>query len=219
MTLEQELGGLIVNNQNIKSIVFDLGNVLIDFDHMIAARRICEFTEKEPQEIFDLFFYSGITKLFEEGKISPGDFFLKVKEMLELKIDYPEFVPIWNEIFFLTGKNLGVYNLAKKLKLRYTISLLSNINELHFDYLKRNFPVFDVFDHLFLSYELNSVKPNYLIYEKLLEILSLKPAEVFYTDDRKELIEAAEKTGIVSFQFTDLKKLKSDLSKSGVIIN
>src|SRR4030042_11370 len=121
-----------MDNNRIEAIIFDLGNVLIDFDHTIAAKKISAFTDKNPQEIFDLFFDSPLTGLFEEGKISPQEFFSEVKKTLNFKLDYAAFLPIWNEIFFLTEKNHAVYALAKTLRDRYKTALLSNINVLHF---------------------------------------------------------------------------------------
>jgi hypothetical protein len=89
----------------IKTIIFDLGRVLIDFDHRIAAKRIARFTDKDEDEILSLFFDSEITMSFEEGRLSPTQFFLKVKEILNLKLDYEDYIPIWQEIFFFSEKN------------------------------------------------------------------------------------------------------------------
>lgn len=205
-----------MDNHRIKAIIFDLGNVLINFDHRIAAERIAKFTDKTPEEIFGLFFDSALTGLFEEGKISPRDFFLKVKEMLNLKIDFDAFVPIWDEIFFFTEANLNVYNLAQKLKNSYRVMLLSNINILHFEYLKKTFPVFDAFHNIATSFELGLRKPDPLIYQKVLTILEARPQEAFYTDDRPELIEAAKGLGIRSFVFSGIEQLKEDLKKCSI---
>lgn len=203
----------------IEAIIFDLGNVLIDLDHKIAARRISMFSSKSAPEIYSLFFDSNLTELFEEGKISPLQFFLRVKEMLELKIEYAEFVPIWNEIFFVTRRNIYVYNLARRLKANYRLALLSNINILHFEYLKKKFPIFDVFHHIIASYEIGAVKPKPLIYQKALKILDVPGERVFYTDDRKELIESAEALGIKAAVFKDPKQLEKDLLNSGIILD
>jgi putative hydrolase of the HAD superfamily len=203
-------------SNGVKAIIFDLGNVLIDFDHNIAAEKISKFTHKTPQEIFDLFFDSELTALFEEGRLKPQEFFLKVREALNLKLDYNEFVPIWNEIFFLSEKNRRVYNLAKLLKSHYTIALLSNINILHFDYLKKKFPVFDAFHHIITSFEIGFRKPHPLIYKKILEILKVAACDVAYTDDRLELVEKAQGLGIKSFHFQDPDKLKKDFLSIGI---
>ncbi len=208
-----------MGNHNIKAVIFDLGNVLIDFDHMIAAKRISKFTDKTPQEIFNLFFDSELTALFEEGKITALNFFSEVKKILNSKLDYAEFLPIWNEIFFLSERNQAVYNLAKILKNHYKIALLSNINILHFDYLKKNFSVFDAFHHIITSFESGTRKPDPLIYKKTLDLLEAAPQDTFYTDDRAEFIEKARNLGIRGFVFRDAEQLKRDFSGNGININ
>ena len=201
-----------MQNNLPKAIIFDLGGVLIDFDHRIAARRISKFTGNTPEEIFNLFFDSKLTNLFEEGKIQPENFFLEAKKILHANIEYREFLPIWNEIFFLSDKNRQVYRLAKILRQKYKLALLTNINTLHLEYLKRNFSVFDVFHRILASCELGLTKPDPLIYKKTLNILGLGPEETVYFDDRPELIEAASRLGVRSFLFSSVKQLKEDLA-------
>jgi putative hydrolase of the HAD superfamily len=207
-----------MDNHQMRAVIFDLGNVLVDFDHTIAAKRIAPFSNRSREEIFNLFFDSGITGLFEEGKILPQDFFGKVKDMLNLSIEFQEFLPIWNEIFFLSEKNLALYELAKGLKAHYRLALLSNINVLHFDYIKKNFPVFDAFHHIIASCELKMKKPDPLIYQRALEILDAEPESVFYTDDRPELVETANRLGIRGFVFKDIAQLKQDFLAVGIQI-
>jgi putative hydrolase of the HAD superfamily len=209
---------LVRTSNGVKAIIFDLGNVLIDFDHIIAAKRISRFCKKSPEEIFELFFDSELTSLFEEGKISAKDFFLKVKEVLNLKIEYDEFVPIWNDIFFLTEKNKAACALAGELKKYYKLIVLSNINILHFEYIKKTFPILNTF-RIITSYELGFRKPQNQIYQKVLEILNTPAYECFYTDDRTELVESAKKLGIQAFVFKDIEQLKKDLLYTGININ
>lgn len=203
---------------NNKAIIFDLGNVLIDFDHKIAAQRISKFTDKAANEIFELFFDSELTALFEEGKLSPSEFFSRVKEMLNLRLGYDEFVPIWDGIFFFTEKNLAVYNLARKLKNRYKMVLLSNINILHLEYVKQTFPILNAFQ-IITSCALGLRKPENQIYHKALDILKVSPDKCFYTDDRPELIESARGLGIKGFVFMGAEQLEKDLRGAGVNIN
>ena len=200
----------------IKVIVFDLGRVLVDFDHRIAAQKISGFSRKTPEQIFDLFFNSLLTQSFEEGKISPEDFFASVSRILGLNMGFEEFLPIWNGIFFLSADNKAVYVLAKSLKRRHRIALLSNINVLHFNYLKENFSVFDIFRDIFASCEMGCIKPNPEIYRKVISVLGVMPEEVFYVDDRLELIDQANELGIRGFVFKGAKQLKDDLASCGV---
>jgi len=204
---------------SIQAVIFDLGNVLIDFDYHIAINRISQFTDKSPKQIFGLFFDSQLTALFEEGKISPNDFFLRVKEMLNLKLDYESFLPIWNDIFFLSPKNLQVYNLARLLNKNYPLALLSNINVLHLDYIKKKFSVFDHFENIIASCDMKMRKPDPLIYQKTLDTLGALPQNTFYTDDRPELVESANRLGLKGFVFKGVAQLNKDIIAAGISLN
>ena len=202
----------------IKVILCDLGKVLVDFNHQIAAERISHFCVKSPQEIFKLFFDSSATNSFESGKISPLEFYNQVKEMLDLKLSYDSFVPIWNDMFFLSAKNRAVFGLVNNLRVNYKTAMLSNINILHYEYLKKNFPVFGVFDKVFLSFQLGSIKPDKKIYNLVIQDLGVSPQEIFYIDDRPELIESARSLGLASFVFADMPQLKRDLASVGIAL-
>jgi FMN phosphatase YigB (HAD superfamily) len=200
----------------VKVLLFDLGRVLVDFDHLRSAQRIAEFCAKTPPQIYDLFFESGATVAFEAGKITPEDFYFQVKQMLGLKLSYNSFEPIWNDIFFLSAKNRSVFGLANTLRANYKIALISNINILHYEYLKKNFPVFGVFDEIFLSFQLGLIKPDKEIYNLVIRKLGVEAQEIFYTDDRPELVETAKSLGIQGYVFTNFNQLISDLEAAGI---
>jgi len=207
-----------MQTDRLGAIILDLGGVLVDFDHRIAARRIAKFTDNEPEEVFDLFFDSELTRRFEAGKIQPENFFFEVKKILRADIEYREFLPIWNEIFFLSEKNHQVYRLAKFLRQKYRLALLSNINTLHYQYLKKKFDVFDIFDNILASCDLGLAKPDPLIYKKALDMLGVMPRQAVYFDDRAELVEMAAGLGVRSFLFRDTEQFKKDLLACGIDI-
>ena len=203
----------------IKVILFDLGRVLVDFDHSRSAARIAAFCSMTPRQIYDLFFESRVTKDFEAGKITPEDFYLQVKQMLGLELGYASFEPIWNDIFFLSAQNRLVFGLVNNLRANYKTALLSNINILHYKYLKKNFPVFGAFDRIFLSFQLGLIKPDKEIYNLVARDLGVRPPEIFYTDDRGELVESAISLGMRGCVFTNFGQLISDLEKSGIMFS
>ncbi|MCX5694664.1 MAG: HAD family phosphatase [Candidatus Omnitrophica bacterium] len=203
--------------QEIKVLLFDLGKVLVDFDFLRAAQRISFFCDKSPRQICDLFFESDITLAFEAGKLAPEDFYLRVKQMLDLKLSYQSFEPIWNDIFFLSAKNRSVFGLINTLRPCYKIALLSNINILHYEYLRKNFPVFEVFDKVLLSFQLGLIKPDKEIYKLTMQTLEVGPQEIFYTDDRPELVESAKSLGIRGCVFANFNQLINDLKGAGII--
>ena len=183
------------------AIFCDLGNVLINFDHRIAVKKILRLTPKNEQDIYQLFFDSGLTKDYEEGKISSIEFFKKVKDSLELKMDYNKFLPIWNDIFFEAPLNKKIQNFLKAVKGKYKLVMISNINETHYEFLKKKMPIFGEFDKLILSYEIGFRKPALEIYSAALESVNAAPSKAFYVDDRADLIEAALGYGIKGMVF------------------
>jgi glucose-1-phosphatase len=201
----------------IKVVLFDLGRVVLDFDHKRAAERMSGFCAKSPLEIYNLFFESPVTAAFEAGKITPEDFYRQVKEMLNLGLSYNSFTLIWNDIFFLSAKNRSVYRLVNSLRASYKTALLSNINTLHYEYIQKNFPVLGVFDKIFLSFQLGLTKPDQKIYNKVIQDLEVSPQEIFYTDDRPELVESAKSLGMRAYLFSNFAKLIRDLADVGII--
>lgn len=201
----------------IKVLLFDLGRVLVDFDHFRAAQRIAAFCRKSPEQICGLLLESEATLAFEAGKLSPEDFYLQVKQLLGLKLSYESFTPIWNDIFFLSIKNRSVFSLINTLRAHYKVAMLSNINILHYEYLQKNFPVFRVFDEVFLSFQLGLIKPDKEIYNLVIQSLAVKPQEIFYTDDRPELVESAKSLGVRGCVFSNFEQLIKDLRDTGII--
>lgn len=197
----------------IKTIIFDLGNTVINFDHRIAVKRIEPLCDKTFDEILDLFFDSDITERFETGKISSRAFYLEVKSLIGLKMSYEEFLPIWNEIFF---KSPEPERIVRKLKGKYRLILLSNINALHMGYIKEKFDIIEQFDEIVASCEVGFRKPHKEIYEAALQKAHCAKEELIYTDDRRDLIKASTALGIPSVQFTGAKQLIKDFEEIGI---
>jgi len=184
------------------AIICDLGNVLIDFDHRIAVKRILCCTPKKEEDVYNLFFDSGLTEAYEEGKIDTDEFYRRVKEFLELDMEDDEFFPVWNDIFFETGLNLKMHDFLRKIKSKYKLIMVSNLNVTHFEFLKERMNgIFSEFDRLVLSCEVGFRKPAPEIYKVALGFAKTKPSRTFYIDDRKDLVEAAAKLGIKGIVF------------------
>lgn len=199
-----------------KLFLCDLGNVLINFDHRIAVRRIREFTDRSFDEVYQFFFDSPLTKDFEEGRLSPEEFFRRVKTKLGIRgLAFRDFVPIWNEIFF---DNKGMMELLRKLKKSYRLHLVSNINELHYGYIVSRFPEhIAIFDDVCLSCRLGRRKPDRAIYRRAIEAAGVEAGEAFYADDREDLVDVARRLGIRSFLFKSVAGFRAELKKSHIL--
>ena len=205
------------NVKEIKAVIFDLGNVLIGFDHTIAVKKILRHTPKKSQDIYDLFFDSDLIQEFEKGKTGTVEFFQQVQTALELKISYGEFLPIWNEIFFSKPES---ENFVGSLNSGIKLALLSNINQLHYEYIREEFSsalgLFEP-DKIIPSFRTGFIKPDKEIYDLALKALGVPRESVVYVDDRLDLIEAALSYGIKSIQFKNAQGLKQEFQDLGII--
>ncbi|MBS3819705.1 HAD family phosphatase [bacterium] len=198
----------------IQCVISDLGKVLILFDNGIFYRKIARFSsfssnqiEKKVRE------HRETIQDFDTGKLSPQQFYKKVKEILKLNIGYSEFYSMYNDVFFL---NVPVLNLFYQLKKNYRLVLLSNTDVMRFTFLKKKFPEILIFDEYILSYEVKMMKPNPWIFRKALQKGGVKPEDCVFVDDREENIQEAERLGIHTIHMKPHTHLENRLRKIGV---
>lgn len=194
----------------IRLIIFDLGKVILDFSHLKIAEglAVCSNhrTYRDPKNIVEHMFNTGskIASLYEEGKITSNDFFEYIKETFGLDISFLQFKLIWNEIF---SENKGIGDLIKRLKEDFTLFLLSNTNELHFEYVKEKFPIVYKFDKWVLSHEAGIRKPHPGIYHMALSGAGVKPEEAIFIDDIAEFVSGAQSIGIHAVEFKSVEQI------------
>jgi HAD superfamily hydrolase (TIGR01509 family) len=201
-------------SQNIKTIIFDLGKVIVNFDHFIICGKLAENSPFPADKIYEKIFTSGLEEQFDMGIISPDSFFEAASSKLELHMSEEMFREIWENIFSL---NTDIEPLIYALKKKYRLLCLSNTNQWHFEFCMQHFSVLKNFDSFILSYETGQKKPDKLIYSRLLEQADALPQECVYIDDIKEFVEVAEEIGIHGIHFLSVKQTESDLKSLGVL--
>jgi len=192
------------------TFLFDMGNVILPFDHMIPCRKLAEFYNLDPDDIYKMIFTSGLEWKFEEGSINGMQFYKKCTEILNLQIDYNEFRNLWSDIF---TENKEVSNIVLALKKKHELILLSNTNEWHMAHVRDKFDIINEFDKYILSYEVGYLKPHPKIYE-IARTVALHKDNIVYIDDIPEYIETARKLGIRAIQFSDARNLHDYLKNN-----
>lgn len=190
---------------NIKCFAFDLGKVIFDFDFTDALKTITAKTGIASDKIMKLLMYNDLADRFDKGLISNYDFFLEFERAFAPTLTYEEFVHIWCDIF---TPNQRVINLISHFRKTYPVYLISNINQLHFDYLYRYYDtVFSLFNHLILSFKVRALKPELAIYQALKNIAGVEYENIIYIDDREDLIAAATQLRLNAIQFCGYESL------------
>lgn len=196
------------------TIVFDLGNTLIKFDHNIAAKKIASLFRLDSKKIYDAFFDSEMTRAFERGMISPREFYKRAKELFGINLPFKDFVSIWNDIFW---EDEEACDIARRLKEHpYRLFLLSNVNRLHFEHIQKKFDVIKIFDEVILSFMVGAIKPDKTIFDDMVRRAGGDKSEILYIDDREDLIKEAMAFGIDSIRYEGSANLKKALKEKGV---
>jgi FMN phosphatase YigB (HAD superfamily) len=199
----------------IKTIFFDLGNVIIPFDFKRAYSRLQPLCDYPATEIPARMRGTDLVSRFESGQIEPQQFVKEFSALLELRINYDEFCDLWTSVFL--PEPLIRDSLFAELGRRYPLMILSNTNPIHFNMLRENYPLLRHFDHCVLSYEVGALKPHAEIYEKAIARAGCNGAECFFTDDLAVNVEAARKHGMDAVQFHSAAQLEEDLKARGLL--
>lgn len=193
-----------------KTIIFDFGKVLIDYDFMPAIRK--HIPTPELQQEFAAVFCS-------DEFINACDLGIKtVPELLkELTDAHPVFAPIVEKLRFkaddyIPGEIKGMREVLIELKDRGIRLLgLTNWSATVYEIIKAYPEIFSLLDGRMISSEEHLIKPDVRIYQRLIEKFGLIPSECLFVDDKAVNIEGAIKAGLNGHQFTTAENLREFL--------
>ena len=196
-----------------KAIIFDLGNVLVQFDFERWRQALEDFCPYDAAEIRRRIAATDLVERFETGLIEPPDFVAQLSRMLALHMDYADFCKLWSGIF---TDPLIPEAMLEGLAARYKLVLLSNTNAIHFETIRGNYPLLRHFHERILSYEAHAMKPRREIFQAALDRCGCPPEECFYTDDIAAYVEAARRLVMDAVQFESLAQLERELEARGI---
>lgn len=205
-------------SQNIKNILFDLGGVIITLNKQNALDRFTEIGFPNIEEFLGEFRQKGIFLEYEEGKISPEDFYKEFRRLSgNENISSEDIDSGWQA--FLAGIPEYKFELLKELRKKYKVYLLSNTNPsimgwaLSTDFSPEGLPMDAYFDKCYLSFQIGCAKPDREIFDFIVEDSGMIPSETLFLDDGKSNIEIASKLGFKTYlvdQTEDLRKVFTD---------
>lgn len=190
----------------IKAVVFDFGGVVANegFQEWIA-KNIGSYKEIE----------SDIAEL--EKKVNKGDLLASAYDEELAKRSGKTPANVQREVlsgYMMRTDMIDIVLLLKKNNIKSAI--LSNFPKAWFDVLRNNFQLDAIFNPILISSEMHLIKPDKEIFEKMLAVISVKPEDVIFVDDKESNVIAADKVGIHGILFTSPEKLKNDLEKFGI---
>jgi putative hydrolase of the HAD superfamily len=187
--------------QKIKTIIFDLGGVIINLyvEKTIAAfARLSGYTEKELEEVY---LSADFFKHYEKGLVSDEAFRKSLSAEFNTEATEDEIDSAWNAM--LGDIPSDRIESIKSVMQNYKCIVLSNTNAIHerafHKILSESFPyshLKDLFHEVYFSHELNQRKPDKEIYQKVLSQSQTVASKALFLDDSQLNLDAASKLGI-----------------------
>ncbi len=204
-----------MNFQKYTTIIFDLGNVLIPFDHTLWVKNYNKIKDGlGDQYIKNYLDNYHIHRNYESGKMSDNDFIAQNLEWLDQKITAEQFCNYFSNIFSV---NENVVELLPKLKQNYKLVLLSNTNSIHKKYGWEKYSFLQNFDELILSHIVGEVKPEKKIYKAVEAYTNEDPETHIFIDDILDYVNGAKKLGWDGIQFSNYENLMKELKLRSIL--
>ncbi|HEY0270388.1 MAG TPA: HAD family phosphatase [Sphingomonas sp.] len=189
------------------SVVFDVGNVLVDWNpRAFYARHIAD-----PARL-DRFLGEVATGEWHKQHDAGRDFVDTSAELIALFPEEEANIRLWGERFneqvgpVLPGMAAIVADLAAAQVPLYAITNYSH--EFWPPFAAREAALLAPFRDILVSGEVKLIKPDPAIYALALARFGLAPGEALFIDDRADNIAAAEARGFFGHVFHDAEKLR-----------
>lgn len=191
-------------------VVFDLGNVLIDWDPRYLYRKL--FPGDVPG--MERFLAEVCTPAWNHEQDRGRPF---AEACALLVAEHPEkraLIEAWATRYdeTIAGAIEGTVEILAELRDRgVPLYALSNWSAETFPRAQARFPFLQWFRGIVLSGELRLAKPDPAIYRYLLDTYGLRAEDLVFIDDSPRNVEAAQALGIHALRFTDPAALRASL--------
>jgi putative hydrolase of the HAD superfamily len=188
----------------IKSIVFDLGGVIIDLDITRSIRRFEALGIRSISEILDPYEQRGVFLELERGEMDPPTFCRALSRYAGRELSLEEVGYAW--MGFIVDVPLYKLDYILELKKTHRVYLLSNTNAFIFDWAQTSafspagFPIAHYFDAMYVSYKIGITKPDPRIFEYILKDGGMAAAGTLFVDDGERNIAVARSLGMRTYQ-------------------
>lgn len=188
------------NLQQIDTIIFDLGGVLIDIDYQATTIAFHELGIADFEQHYNQLQQESLFDSFEKGEISGQHFINKLMDIVPKGITPNQIVTAWNAM--LGDFPLKKIELLRQVRETHQTFLLSNTNEIHMPIVYRNWNIVsnltfnELFEKVYLSFEIGKRKPDVETFHWVIEENNLNLEKTLFIDDSPQHIEGAQKAGL-----------------------
>ena len=152
---------------------------------------------------------------FEKGECSAAEFSSGFVSEWEIATSPERFLEIFRD--WPVGPFSGASDLLAEVQRSVPIGCLSNTNAMHWEDQISRWPMLDMFDFRFLSFEMGLVKPDADIFRAVCDQLSISGDRVLYLDDVAQNCDGARAFGIRSEHVRGIREVREVLLSARII--
>jgi FMN phosphatase YigB (HAD superfamily) len=174
----------------IRNVIFDIGWVFVQLDHRPFLDFLCAHGADAPD--LDAVIERIALEDHECGRMDGRGLLERCAALAPRPMSLEAAHASWVNMFELQP---SMVDLARRLSERYRVYLLSNIGDLHWRHLAREYGLDRLGHGALPSFVAGVMKPDEGIYVEAERRFALMPAETVFIDDRAENIAAARRRG------------------------
>jgi putative hydrolase of the HAD superfamily len=207
-----------VKQNNLPTFLyFDLGNVLLFFDHRHIVRQMAAVAGVSEALVRRTVLDGDLDVRYDRGDVDCRAFYEEFCARTSTRADYDQLRTAVAEIFEV---NESIVPLVRALQAKgQRMGILSNTCAAHWDHcLDGSFPFLnECFEVFALSYQLRALKPDTRIYARAAELASVRAGDIFFVDDRPENVAGALAAGFDAVLFEGTEHLSRALAERGLV--
>lgn len=199
----------------LKTVIFDIGRVLVRVDVSRAMQGLAQGISLSPQELWTAIEKDPRWPDWQEGRISARDWHLHLAKRLGSPLNFDQFAEAWNRA--LDPHPIQESSLFESLRKNFRLGLLSNTDPIHVAHLEATYDFFRFFPKATRTYScaVGSSKPSPLIFRDALKSLRSKAEESVFIDDIAAYVEVACNLGMKGIHFQNPAQLRQELNALG----
>jgi len=198
----------------IRVVLFDLGGVLVELSG-VPTMLAWMSNRVSSEELWKMWLTSPVVRAFETGRATPEWFADQLIAEMGLLIGTRQLLDEFAG--WPRGLFPGALELIGRVPRRYTRATLSNSNALHWPRLMEEMQLAEAFDQYFASHLMGKIKPDEEVFQHVTGTLNCAADEVFFLDDNKLNVEAAQAIGMNAVQVKGVTAAEQALIKAGVM--
>jgi FMN phosphatase YigB (HAD superfamily) len=192
----------------IRSIFFDLGNVLVGVESEKFGNKMKAITGLSNAQLHKALVESGLIVKYELGFLNDDEFLNALCREMGVTLSQSEFFDAWSCMF--PANPILPDDLISQLAKKYSLWVISNTNRMHFEFIRQHYDFLSHFQGWILSYEVGAAKPDPAIYSHALSRAKNQASEALFIDDQLINVESAITLGMDAFQFLSPGQLRQE---------